>query len=189
MPAAQRVGRVLSDVEITGILENVSATVGRGLVFALHMGVRRNELLSLEWKSVRDGVIEIEAKHSKTRRGRVVPLHAAAGRVMGPAQPAGRVFPGLSVDMLESQLRAAAVALDLGRVRIHDFRHTWATRFMERTGDLFALMQLGGWRSVASMAPYQHLTRARAEGILGLDFGKASHWEPTERQMRRRKKD
>lgn len=184
MPAAVEVGRVLADDEIQELLENLPVLAARAAVFALHTGLRRGELLNLDWRMVRqaEGVpseIVIQRAGSvgldgtfqpKTREPRAVPLHPVAKRVMGSSQKKGQVFGGLTVEILESNLRKARKKAGLGRVRFHDLRHTWATRFMEKTGDLFALMHLGGWRSINSVSQYQHLTRGRKEAILSLDF-------------------
>jgi integrase len=82
----------------------------------------------------------------------------------------GKLFD-VSRNSLQSAFHDAAVNLGLPRTRIHDLRHTWATRFMERTGDLYALMRLGGWKDLKSVEKYQHLTRGRSKAVLSLNFG------------------
>ena len=39
----------------------------------------------------------------------------------------------------------------------HDLRHTWATWFYAETRDLRALMELGGWKSMAMVLRYAHV--------------------------------
>lgn len=175
LPKAEDVGRVLTPAEIQKLVSDVSPILARGLIFALNTGMRRGEILGLDWKSVHrsHGHLEahLEGKTTKTRRSRTVTLNAAAEAVMGPPRPHGKVFEGLTVDVIELNLRLSAQRLKLGRIRFHDFRHTWATEYMRKTGDLFGLMQQGGWSSTTAVSKYQHLTKARSEAMMGLDFG------------------
>lgn len=135
-------------------------------VFALHTGVRRGELLALRWERVKkspDGHWEAEiggigGPKTKTGRSRVVPLPPAAVDALGKPG-AGPCFD--ADEHLSVSVSQAAKGAGLGRVRFHDLRHTWATRYMQATGDLFGLMQLGGWSSLGSVKVYQHLTGAR----------------------------
>ena len=39
----------------------------------------------------------------------------------------------------------------------HDCRHTWASWFYAETPDIRALMELGGWKSLAMVERYTHL--------------------------------
>lgn len=174
MPPAVAVGRVLTPKEIKAILAGVTAHALRdAIVLTLYTGLRRGELLALDWSWVKTPrqrlEIHIPAASTKTRTARVVPIHPAVQGCLGrPAS--GRIFP-YAPEYFQHGLAKAAAAAKLGRVRWHDLRHTWATKFMETTGDMFSLMQMGGWRSIQSVTQYQHLTRGRRDAILGLNYG------------------
>ncbi len=177
MPRVEPAGRALSNAEVHDLLQAVSDRAWPAVVFALHTGVRRGELLSLAWNRVRraqDGHWEAEiggvgGPATKTGKSRIVPLHAAAVEAMGPPRSAGRVFPDVNED-LSHRVEEAARKAGLGRVRFHDLRHTWATRYMQATGDLFGLMALGGWSSMGSVRVYQHMTKARHFSAMAVDF-------------------
>jgi site-specific recombinase XerC len=49
----------------------------------------------------------------------------------------------------------------LPKARFHDLRHEWASRFVEAGGDVRALMEVGGWGSLALVARYSHSNLAR----------------------------
>ena len=171
-PPADKVGRVLSDEEVGRLLSAIDERYRGAVVFALHTGVRRGELLSLSWDRIRtatDGHREAEiggigGYTTKTRQSRVVPLHPRAVESMGTPQEKGRIFSEIG-EQISHAVEKAGQSAGLGRVRCHDLRHTWATRFMQATGDLFALMQIGGWRDMGSVKEYQHLTRTRALSV------------------------
>lgn len=173
MPKEVKAGRVLRYDEISALFQHTPEHISKALTFLLYTGLRRGELLSLDWSMVRHSKdvweIVLEGHRTKTGKPRVIPLHPQARLILGQPRPADSCF-NLTKDMIEPAVRDAAKAAKLGKVRIHDFRHTWATRYMEATGDLFGLMHLGGWRSINSVAQYQHMTTARSEGILRLDF-------------------
>ncbi len=177
MPPADDVGRVLSDSEISTILGTAPAWLRPLVVFAIHTGVRRGELLSLAWERVRrpeTGLWEAEiggigGPTTKTRTSRVLPIHPMARDAMGSPRGSGLVFP-VSPSSIVHAIEGAARKASLGRIRFHDFRHTWATRFMQATGDLFALMRLGGWTSMGSVRVYQHLTKARSDSVILVNY-------------------
>lgn len=68
---------------------------------ALHTGMRRGEILGLEWRRVdlQAGLIHLEAEHTKTGHRRSVPLNAHAAiinRARFRAQHFARELPGCS---------------------------------------------------------------------------------------------
>jgi len=177
LPRVEPTGRSLSDAEVSAILGAVSDRARPAVIFALHTGLRRGELLALAWDRVRqgqDGHWEAEiggvgGPATKTGKSRVIPLHPCAVEAMGPPRPGGPVFQGLNED-LSHRVEEAARKAGLGRVRFHDLRHTWATRYMQATGDLFGLMALGGWSNMGSVRVYQHLTRTRFSSALSVSY-------------------
>lgn len=177
MPPVDEVGRTLSDPEVSALMSSLPDWMKAPVVFALHTGVRRGELLSLAWERVQRpaaGLWEAEiggvgGPTTKTRRSRVIPLHPRAREAMGAPRAHGLVFDFPASSIVHA-LADAAKKAKLGRVRFHDFRHTWATRYMQATGDLFGLMRLGGWSSMGSVRVYQHLTKARADSVILVSY-------------------
>jgi integrase len=69
----------------------------------------------------------------------------------------GRVFRGACGAPLQNLQRAwrkARIRAGLPKTRFHDLRHEWASRFVESGGDVRALMEVGGWGSLALVARY-----------------------------------
>lgn len=177
MPPAIDVGRTLSDTEVSALMDALPDWLKAPVVFALHTGLRRGEMLSLTWERVQrpeNGLWEAEiggvgGPTTKTRRSRVIPIHPRAREAMGPPRVRGLVFD-LPESSIVHALADATRKAKLGRVRFHDLRHTWATRYMQATGDLFGLMRLGGWSSMGSVRVYQHLTKARSDSVVLVNY-------------------
>ncbi|MBK7215476.1 MAG: tyrosine-type recombinase/integrase [Bacteroidales bacterium] len=151
----EKAGRVLTDQEVSAIYEALPANARGPFVFALHTGVRRGELLALRWERVRkatEGYWEAEiggigGPKTKTGRSRVVPLHPAA--VDAPWQAGGGACfdadEHLSVTVFASRQGGGAGAGSVPRPAPHMGHALHAGH-----GDLFGLMQLGGWSSLGA---------------------------------------
>ena len=171
MPAVEAVGRVVTHKEFKALVESMPTIAGRALAFVYNSGVRIGELISLDWGTIRktpDGLVALV--RGKTGEREIL-LHRNAVKALGRPKNDGKVFP-LTFDQLQWYLRQArGKAKIVGRVRWHDFRHTFATRYMEQTGDLFGLMSYCGWKSTSTMKIYQHKTRSRSQAIHSLKMG------------------
>lgn len=177
-PPAKDAWRYLSQEEIEKILGKAPESVAKALYFILHTGLRHDELLGLDWKMIHrpkvgPWTMEITrasahglggGRLTKTRRSRIVEIPDQAREAVGAPAESGSVFGWKTRTAIGKQLRLAAQVLGLGPVRVHDFRHTWATNFMYKTGNQFELLYRGGWASVQSAAIYQHL-RKRDEAL------------------------
>lgn len=71
---------------------------------------------------------------------------------------------------LDRAVSMAWRAAGIGRFRFHDLRHTAATRFMDASDDVFAMMAAFGWKDAASAKPYQHMTKIRQERMFGIRY-------------------
>jgi integrase len=123
------------------------------LDFAYYSGWRRREITELTWKEVdlAGGVIRLDPKRSKTRRGRVLPISSALKKVLDRrallrTDEAVRVFSLDGVterDWKKAWPDACAKAGVPGR-RLHDCRRT-AARNLIRAGvpERVAMMLLG----------------------------------------------
>lgn len=188
IPEGDTVGRVIEPKEIAALLDRAQEQLRKGLIILLHTGMRTGELFSLRGENIKKGLDGWEAtiRTLKRRRGeggrhRVILLHPEALKVIGDIKP-GSVMQKTR-GRFENAFKWHVKALKLPRTRLHDFRHTWATKFMEETGDLYGLMRLGGWKDLKSVERYQHLTRGRSKAILGLDFGISDTHQPPKKTV------
>jgi integrase len=136
-------------------------------------GLRTQECLQIDWRQVRfdPDEIEIRAQDSKSGRGRTVPMtrrvslllygmwHAAGQPESGPVFLSSRGQPYRDTrgnqggnPLAKAHVTALKAAGINRRFRIHDHRHDWAARQIMGGMDLFSLMRLGGWSSLAMVS-------------------------------------
>lgn len=144
----------------------------------LGLGLRRGELARLSQESLTPperGRAHwlMTVQKSKTRRGRMETKTMAVPEVamkallaMRPWPADGRPIFNVHRTYLSQMISRAARKAGLGRVRLHDLRHRWATELMAACRDEYALMQVGGWTSRAAVARYQHTTPQRRDVTL-----------------------
>ena len=125
-------------------------------------GCRRGEVLNLRWRNVGDGVIVLE--DSKTGP-RTVRLGEAARAVVdalpGPRDADAFLFPKnagrRSPTNIVACWRAVCEDAKLGRLRLHDLRHTAASHAVMSGETLPLVGKLLGHRRHSTTAEYAHL--------------------------------
>ena len=128
-------------------------------------GCRRNEILGLRWDDLNFDTGEMRLQDSKTG-ARMVPLTSTAAKVLKdlPRTPDSPwVFPGKKkgtrlVNLNDSWERVRRRA-GLDGVRLHDLRHSFASRALALGEGLPMIGDLLGHRMVSTTARYAHLAR------------------------------
>ena len=158
----ERLSRVLDEVE-------TEPRAPRGAIAAIRLlmltGCRRNEILSLRWEDVNLGARELTLADAKTGP-RTVPLSHSAVRVLAglPRAPANPwVLPGLKPGAHLSDIEGAWHSIRkrarLGDVRLHDLRHSYASRALALGQSLPMIGKLLGHRQIETTGRYAHLAR------------------------------
>jgi integrase len=134
--------------------------------FALATGWREQNVLRLEWSRVdmTRRVAWIRGSEAKGKRAIGAPLNRDALAILeGQRGKHDRwVFPNEDgvpyVRANNTGFRAAQKRAGIAPLRWHDLRHTWASWHVMAGTSLRSLMELGGWRSYASVLRYAHLS-------------------------------
>ena len=168
----ERLGEVLREAEP----EMPSAVAAFRLL--LLTGCRLSEIQFLRWEYVKDDCIELP--DAKTG-GRVVPLGPEARAVLAnlpreednPWVITGKL-PGSHLTDLQKPWRRIRARAGLEDVRIHDLRHSYASRALALGESLTMIGKLLGHTQVQTTARYAHLARdsiqtaaARITGSIG----------------------
>ena len=158
----RRLGNALDELEATGRLSPHAAAAIRLLMLT---GCRRNEILTLRWEEVHLEAQELRLPDSKTGP-RTISLSVEAADVLAaiPKVPGNPwVIPGTrpgqrlsSIFEPWSRVRARA---GLDDVRIHDLRHSYASRALALGESLPVIAKLLGHAQIQTTARYTHLTR------------------------------
>ena len=157
-----RLGTVLDELEAKG---KISTTAAAGLRLLMLTGCRRNEILTLRWEDVDLEHDEIRLPDAKTG-ARAVPLSPTARQVLTslPRQPDnpwviyGR-GPGARLSNLNATWGVVRKKAGLEDVRIHDLRHSYASRALSLGESLPMIGKLLGHSKVQTTARYAHLAR------------------------------
>lgn len=154
---------------------------------AVYTGMRAGELLGLRWDDV-----DLEGRLITVKRSFDKPTKTGAIRhvpILDPLLPVLRawkvrcwsaewVFPSKTGTMLQPSARVLQETLrrcqerigvvEADRITFHDLRHTFASHFMMRGGDLFRLQRLLGHKTVQMTNRYAHL----APEVFKEDYGR-----------------
>ena len=138
------------------------------VLLAINTGMRRGELLGLEWASVNlpGKLVTITAGNAKSRKARHLPLNAEALDVLTrwkkqAGKEARLVFPspktGGRMDNINSSWEEVCDTAKLKDFRFHDLRHTFASRLVMAGVDLNTVRELLGHSDIRMTLRYAHL--------------------------------
>lgn len=163
------------------------------LLCALHTGMRRGEILGLEWRDVGPRTIAVErawvrsqSKAPKSGKPRDVPISGPLRAALDALRPkAARTFGDLGPVFLNAagnrwdeanfgrswrRLQKRAVAAGIRPLRFHDSRHTFATWALESGKSIkWVQAMLGHSSPELTLRTYAHLMRAEGDEMDFLD--------------------
>jgi integrase len=159
--------RYLSDEEehaLTGKLLNDESR--NRLRILLQTGLRKSEFLGLRWQDVdlKVGVLTIpRSKHGEARH---VPLTSEVRGIISrrprSLDAAALIFPNslgnTDLHWAEKDFPEAVAAAKIKNFRLHDTRHTFASRLAMEGVDLLTIKELGGWKTLSMVQRYAHLS-------------------------------
>jgi integrase/recombinase XerD len=160
--------RILSDAEIKRLLDAADASLLPILITLLGTGLRKMECLNLLWPDIdfRDGFIHVTM--SKAGKGREVPMSALVWQTLKDLED--RKDPGSEIVFLsrrgkgrtdiKHQFKAACKKAGVKGCRIHDLRHTAASRMIANGTDLVTAARILGHATITMTAKYVHPTSA-----------------------------
>ncbi|GLT08035.1 tyrosine-type recombinase/integrase [Sulfitobacter porphyrae] len=125
-------------------------------------GLRLGEITGLRWRNVSFTQDLITLPDTKGNRPRVLPLEG--GRAIVERQPrvseyvfTNRAGNRFAENDVSKQFRLAVHRLGIDDVRFHDLRHTFASWYVQRGGDLYKLQLLLGHKGPTMTQRYAHL--------------------------------
>ncbi len=158
----RRLGRALDEEEGKGDSRMYAAMAIRLLLLT---GCRKNEVLDLRWNHV-----DLEAREMRLADGKTGPrrvqLSPAAAEVLAripPVEGNPHVIPGVRLGSRMSELQRPWMRIreraGLQDMRLHDCRHSFASRALALGESLPAIGRLLGHSQVQTTARYAHLAR------------------------------
>ena len=155
--------RVLSSAEESCLLEALRPVGRRSpwmlalVILALETGMRRGELLAMQWEDVSLSSRTVALHDTKNGEGRVVPLSSRAVEVMQalPRSIKGRVLP-LAAPAASKAFERAVARAGVEDFRFHDLRHTAITRMASKLPNVIELAAVSGHKSLRMLQRYYH---------------------------------
>ena len=176
----RRLGKVLSEAEVKG---GASVHAAAAIRLLMLTGCRKNEILTLKWEMVDLDAGELRLPDTKTGP-RTVPLSPPAVRVLAEVpriEGNPWVIPGKKAGThmvdLNTSWRFVRQQAGLREVRLHDCRHSFASRALALGESLPAIGKLLGHSHIRTTERYAHLARdsvrasaARVAASIAADF-------------------
>ena len=157
-----RLGKTLDETEAGG---GASASAVAAIRLLILTGCRKSEILTLRWEEVALDQAELRLSDSKTG-ARVVSLSEPAVKLLAglprtPGNPwvlPGRK-PGTHLRKLDDAWQSVRSRAGLHDVRLHDLRHSFASRALALGEGLSTIGKLLGHARIETTSRYAHLAR------------------------------
>ncbi|MHC4060365.1 MAG: tyrosine-type recombinase/integrase, partial [Planctomycetota bacterium] len=164
----------LSAAQKEALIQACPDHLGRIIIVALGAGLRRGELLALQWEQVNFDLGVITIERSKSGRIRHVPMTKAVYETLEEiAQETGHVFTfkGKSITTVRRSFatairrvnrkaaedkKAGREAVKIGAFRFHDLRHTFVTDLFLKGGNPADIQALAGHSDIKTTMRYAH---------------------------------
>ena len=161
--------RVISDTEMDRLyadLKKNNPNVLAAIQFALEMAVRRGELAKLRWSDVNTDTQELTLRDTKAGKDEKVPLTLRASLILA-AVPKPEVKPGeepeedplvfsLKPYSISQAFRRACMRCGIKDLRVHDLRHSSASRWVASGLDIAEVRLLTRHTNLNTLGRYLH---------------------------------
>ncbi len=155
--------RVITEEELKRLLDQLEPKGRRNVwmkslvLLALETGMRRGELLRLQWTDISLQKRTATLWETKNGERRIVPLSSKALEVLlfMPRSLSGPMFP-LKAAAQEKAFREAVKRAGINDLRFHDLRHSAITRMAKKLPNLIELASVSGHKSLRMLQRYYH---------------------------------
>lgn len=144
---------------IKAIVEAASERFRPFLICAITTGLRRGEIMKLDWKDINFKANIIHIHLAKSGKSRELPMCQDARNLflsLGP-KPEGKIF-FLTEAMIKRDFKQALLKANLPHIPFHSTRHTFASQFRINNGNLNDLQSMLGHSTIALTMRYAHLS-------------------------------
>jgi len=163
--------RFLTEAESEALVKECLPHLKPMVQVGLLTGMRRGEILSLQWEQIRNGFIYLEGGMVKSGKGRQIPLNDRAAQVLKELRQRNQlkspyVFcdsQGRRFHAVKHSFTSACRRAGLEGFRFHDLRHTFASHLVMNGVGLKAVQELLGHADMKMTMRYAHLSQAHLQ--------------------------
>jgi integrase len=161
------------------------------VLLSCHLGTRRSELINLTWRDIDFKQRHITLDHTKNGERRFLYMNDTVWGILKSLpvsiEGEGKVFAGITPNMVTMAFRRAANRAGLTDVRFHDLRHTFASHLVMNGTNIRTVQTLLGHKDLRMTLRYSHLSPEHLqEAVTGLDKvlqpNSNSHYLGTEKE-------
>ncbi|MGA2534088.1 MAG: tyrosine-type recombinase/integrase [Candidatus Aminicenantales bacterium] len=163
--------RILTSDEAARLLAAAGPELRPVIITALGTGMRRGEILGLRWADLNFTVGYITLITSKSGKGRKIPMSGAVAAALSAIRRRGEfVFQnmetGRPIREMSAAFNAACALAKITGCRLHDLRHTAASKMVEAGVDLVTVSKILGHASITMTMRYAHPTPETMRGAV-----------------------
>jgi len=158
--------RILSETEEEKLLNAAPNFLKSILVCALNTGMRRSEILNLKWSQVdlEAREIRLDGEGTKSGKGRTIDINSLLFAELGGLRQAGWPGPYVFQDSkgrvlfgrLRKAFRTACQAAGVAGLRLHDCRHSFASKLIRLGVDVIRVRDILGHSDLRMTERYTH---------------------------------
>ena len=151
------------ELQCLKIALNSTPEVQSIIELAIETGMRRSEIINLDWSHINLSSKTLHIPETKTNIPRTIPLTSRALQLLSklPRSITGEVFY-IKADSISQAFRRACRRADIDNLRFHDLRHEAISRFFEMGLNVMEVASISGHRDLKMLQRYTHL---RAEDL------------------------
>ncbi len=127
-------------------------------ILAIETGMRRSELLNIEWQSININNRLCRILYTKNGEERIIPLSTKAIEVLKqlPRAIKGKVFP-IKKTTVRSLWERTCKKTNIKGLRFHDLRHEATSRLFEKGLSIMEVASITGHKDIRMLRTYTHL--------------------------------
>lgn len=166
-PEKTRRVRWLTPHQAQTLLDELPAHQVQPMIFALSTGLRQNNVVTLRWEQIdlKRRTAWLYGDQTKNGEDLHISLNDAAMSVLWSRKNVHNqwvfTYQGKPIKRLTTRAWYKALKrANIENFRWHDLRHTWASWLVQQGVPLFAVQEMGGWKTSGMVRKYAHLSPA-----------------------------
>ena len=172
--------RILTEAEEERLMKNCSDYLKSIITVALNTGMRRAEILNLQWNQLDFKATRIKVERTKSGRVRFIPMNEVLFNELSRQRSESGQTPyvftnpetGKQYIDMKTGFKGALRRAGIEGLRFHDLRHTFASRLIEKGADIETVRDLLGHHSITITQRYIHSNNDRKKAAVELLNGK-----------------
>lgn len=164
-PEAKRRVRWITPDQARTLLDHLPAHQCHVVVFALATGLRHANAVGMTWDRInlKSRAAWCFADQTKNGEDLQIPLNDLAMQILeqrrGMHQTHVFTYKGKPLKRVNTQAwNKAKKRAGIDNFRWHDLRHTWASWLVQAGVPLYAVQEMGGWKTASMVRKYAHLS-------------------------------